>query len=191
MGFLDNLSKTLSSGTERVKFEADKFQRTNKLGGDITNLKTQIDTNLRQLGERVLELYQQGTITAPEVASLAQIIGQLRNQQSDKERELEEVQTMTFESQQAAAPSAPAQSVPVMAEPADTSTGGSSWVDADTQTQTPSTQASGAPDDAAPSMPVVTGVHAVGSTPYACKNCGYSLAEGTAFCPNCGTKVTT
>lgn len=181
MGFLDNLSKTLSSGTERVKFEADKFQRTSKLGGEITNLKTQIDTNLRQLGERVLELYQQGTITAPEVASLAQIVGQLRNQQSDKERELEEVQNMTFESQQAAEPSAPAQSVPIMAEP----------VDITAQAQAAPAQASGAPDDAAPTTPVVAGVHAVGSTPYACKNCGYSLAEGTVFCPNCGTKVTT
>ena len=104
MGFLDSLSKTLSSGVDRAKFEADKFQRTSRVSGEVNNIKSQIDTNVRQLGERALELYQQGSITAPEIASLAQIIAQLRDQQTQKEQELSEAQNETFEAWQASQP---------------------------------------------------------------------------------------
>lgn len=97
MGFLDSLSKTLSSGVDRAKFEADKFQRTSRISGEVNNIKSQIDTNVRQLGERALELYQQGAISAPEIASLAQIIAQLRDQQTQKEQELTDAQGETFE----------------------------------------------------------------------------------------------
>jgi hypothetical protein len=120
MGFLDSLSKTLTAGVDRAKFEADKFQRTSRINGEISNIKSQIDTNVRQLGERALELYQQGAITAPEIASLAQIIAQLRDQQTQKEAELNEVQNETIEAWQASQPqpsaTPPAQSVPIMNE---------------------------------------------------------------------------
>lgn len=106
MGFLDSLSKTLSSGVDRAKFEADKFQRTSRVSGEVNNIKSQIDTNVRQLGERALELYQQGAIQAPEIASLAQIIAQLRDQQTQKEQELSEAQNESFEVWQASQPQA-------------------------------------------------------------------------------------
>src|SRR3954454_5635381 len=115
MRFLDNVTKALSSGVDRAKFEADKFQRTTKLNSELGNFKSQIDTNMRQLGERALELYQQGTLQAPEIASLAQIIAQLRVQQEAKERELEQANAETFEALQASQPGAPSapQNVPV------------------------------------------------------------------------------
>src|SRR5215213_4135831 len=121
MRFLDNLSKTLSTGVDRAKYETDKFQRTTKLSSEIGNFKTQIDTNMRQLGERALELYQQGTLQAPEIASLAQIIGQLRDQQQSKEQELEQANNETFEqfaaSQPQTAPAAQSgQNVPISRE---------------------------------------------------------------------------
>ncbi len=121
MGFLDSLSKTLSSGVDRAKFEADKFQRTSRVSGEINNIKSQIDTNIRQLGERALELYQQGSITAPEIASLAQIIAQLRDQQTQKEAELNAANAETFESWQAMQPQASqgttSQGIPISSEP--------------------------------------------------------------------------
>jgi hypothetical protein len=120
MGFLDSLSKTLTTGVDRAKFEADKFQRTSRISGEINNIKSQIDTNIRQLGERALELYQQGSLTAPEIASLAQIIGQLRDQQNQKESELNVAQSETFETwqptQSTTTPTSPAQNVPIMNE---------------------------------------------------------------------------
>ncbi len=169
MGFLDNLSKTLSTGTDRVKFEAEKFQRTTKISGEITNLKAQLDTNLRQLGERTLELYQQGVVTAPEVASLAQIMTQLGAQLAAKEHELDEAQKASFEPAPEVVPST-SQQVPITAEPA---------------ALPPTPHSVSAPSSV--SVPPVAG----GATPYACASCGYSLPQSSAFCPNCGARVAT
>lgn len=163
MGFLDSLSKTLSSGTDRVKFEADKFQKTTKINGELLNLKTQVETNLRQLGERTLELYQQGAISAPEVASLAQIVAQLREQMNAKEKELEALQSQVYEPETTPAAGTPAQQVPIV-------------------TSQPATP---------PAPSVVSSTTAAGSTPYACATCGASLPQSSAFCPNCGARVAT
>jgi hypothetical protein len=228
MGFLDSLSKTLTSGVDRAKFEADKFQRTSRINGEINNIKSQIDTNIRQLGERALELYQQGSITAPEIASLAQIIAQLRDQQSHKETELNEAQSETFETWQTTQPSAttpPAQSVPIMNDTSSTaSTSGvpqmttpeAPYVSGRSYSAPESTDISGSglPNSSSvggqsadssmssgadsgysmgggvSSSSPIGGQPAVGDTPYACPNCGHSIANNSVFCPNCGTRVT-
>lgn len=210
MGFLDSLSKTFTAGVDRAKFEADKFQRTSRISGEINNIKSQIDTNVRQLGERALELYQQGSITAPEIASLAQIIAQLRDQQSHKETELNEAQNETIEAWQATQPhtppTSPAQSVPIMNEQTTTSyTPQPSSLD-QTTSYTPQSSGSQAPSftgrsydlpestdlsgSGLPNSSSVGGVPAVGDTPYACPSCGNSIPNSAAFCPNCGYKVT-
>jgi len=198
MRFLDNLGKSLSTGAERVKFEADKFQRTSRISGEISNLRSQVETNLRQLGERALELYQQGSLTAPEIASLAQIIAQLRDQQTAKEQELEQANAETFEQYSAnqgqAVPSGSEQSMPTMSSgqtiPVSREESGGSFPTPTSSTSgaypTPSTDISGT---GLPNSASVGGPDAVGTTPYACANCGTSIPEGAAFCPNCGTRV--
>jgi hypothetical protein len=208
MGFLDSLSKTLSSGVDRAKFEADKFQRTSRISGEINNVKSQIDTNMRQLGERALELYEGGTITAPEIASLAQIIAQLRDQQTVKEQELTEAQNETFEAWQATQPQQPstptAQNVPISSDenaipamstpPAGTDVSGMPGAATSSPSFTgrsynlpESTDLSGS---GLPNSSSVGGQPVAGSTPYACPNCGYSVPNNAVFCPNCGTRVT-
>jgi hypothetical protein len=218
MGFLDSLSKTLSTGVDRAKFEADKFQRTSRVNGEINNIKSQIDTNIRQLGERALELYQQGAITAPEIASLAQIIAQLRDQQNQKEDELNTTNAETFEVWQASQPqsgSTSAQNVPISSDP------GSSYTPPVSSSSSGSytTPSSGLPsssgyDQSTSSSPTFTGrtydfpestdmsgtglpnSGSVGGDasasglPVACPNCGYSVPSAAAFCPNCGSRVT-
>ncbi len=190
MRFLDNLSKSISSGVDRAKFEADKFQRTSKINGDIGNFKSQVDTNMRQLGERALELYQQGALQAPEIASLAQVIAQLREQLGAKEHELEQANAETFEQFQASQPqtSAPSagsgQSVPISREmeegsfPTPTASGSSAFPG-------PSGDISGS---GLPNSASIGDLEPLGSTPYACASCGYGLPEGAVFCPNCGTR---
>jgi len=198
MGFLDSLSKTLSSGVDRAKFEADKFQRTSRISGEVNNIKSQIDTNIRQLGERALELYQQGTISAPEIASLAQIISQLRSQQTQKESELSEAQNETFEVWQVSQPQATptSQNVPISTEiggsTADTSTTSGTGATNPSFTgrvysmpESTDISGSGLPNSSSVGSPT-----AVGSTPYACPNCGYSVPNNAMFCPNCGNRVT-
>jgi hypothetical protein len=191
MRFLDNIGKSLSSGVERAKFEADKFQRTSKLTGEIGNLKSQVETNMRQLGERALELYQQGTLQAPEIASLAQIIGQLREQQEAKEVELQQVNSETFEQFQASQPQTAggaegtSQSIPIAREP--TEGGFPTPVEGESGAMPPPSadmSGSGMPNSAS-----IGEVQAQGTTPYACANCGYSLPDGAVFCPNCGARA--
>jgi hypothetical protein len=209
MGFLDSLSKTFTAGVDRAKFEADKFQRTSRISGEVNNIKSQIDTNVRQLGERALELYQQGSITAPEIASLAQIIAQLREQQTQKEAELNEAQNETVEAWQANQPQTPStppsQNVPIMNEQSSTGYTPQSSGPADPtySAQASSSQAphfTGRTYDVPESMDLsgsglpnsssIGGVSAVGETPYACPNCGHSIPNSATFCPNCGSKVT-
>lgn len=208
MGFLDSLSKTLSSGVDRAKFEADKFQRTSRISGEINNIKSQIDTNTRQLGERALELYEQGTITAPEIASLAQIIAQLRDQQTVKEQELNEAQGESFEAWQATQPqqsaTPAAQNVPISSDDAAMPTMSTPSASTDVS-QTPGAAATAAPSftgrsynlpestdmsgTGLPNSSSVGGQPVAGTTPYACSNCGYSMPNNAVFCPNCGTRV--
>lgn len=187
MSFFDRLSKTLSTGVDRARFEADKFQRTTRISGEITNFKSQVDTNMRQLGERALELYEEGRIDAPEIASLAQIIHQLRDQQTEKENELNEAQNEAFEAWVARQP----QPEP---EQADTSTAGygdqAGWPNASSDAPFTTTVAD---DNTATTTPPFAGAsgsdQAAGGAPYACANCGFALPANAAFCPNCGTRV--
>lgn len=202
MGFLDSLSKTLSTGVDRAKFEADKFQRTSRVSGEINNVKSQIDTNIRQLGERALELYQQGTITAPEIASLAQIIAQLRDQQTQKETELNMLNAETFESWQATQPqasqAAASQDIPISSDPGSSyspSMGGSTYG----QSSTPSSPSFSGRTYEMPESTDVSGSgipnnSSVGGQSSAaaftaCSSCGYNVPAAAAFCPNCGNRV--
>ncbi len=172
MRFLDTLTKTLSGGVDRARFEADKFQRSSSISGEINNIVSQVDTNLRQLGERALELHRQGMINAPEITSLAQIIDQLREQQEAKERELEQVQNETLEAWQARQPQPTEEAAQA---PADTASSDPANLPT-YQAQSEGTQLTGTPP-------------AVGAAPYACPKCGYTLPPNAAFCPNCGARV--
>jgi hypothetical protein len=99
MGFLDNIGKSLSQGVDRAKFEAEKLQRTQRIKGELSDLQRQVETNLRQLGERALELHRSGQIQAPEIGSLAQMLDQLMDQQNAKQAELTAAQNDSFEAQ--------------------------------------------------------------------------------------------
>lgn len=200
MSFLDTISKTLTTGVDRARFEAEKFQRTSRISGEISNVKSQVDTNMRQLGERAFELHRQGKLQAPEVASLTQVITQLQSQQSDKERELGEAQNDTFDQWLARQPqpSATDQSADSFYDqsytPPASTTGTAST------TSTPSTMNNGLPvmtpsstSSATPATPPFAGATggegAVDASPYACSNCGFALPANAIFCPNCGTRV--
>lgn len=183
MGFLDQLSKTLSSGVERARFEAEKFQRTSRINGEISNIKSQVETNVRQLGERALELYQQGVITAPEVASLAQIIAQLREQLALKDAELTAVQNETFEAWQASQPQSSTSTTPASAEQAPPS---AAWRSRAYEVPTPT---NAAPGPSTPSTASTVASAADAPSTRACPVCGYRVPENAVFCPNCGSRV--
>lgn len=112
MSLLDQISKTISQGMDRAKFEAEKFQKTSQLQGEVYNLKKQLDSKLIELGQRAYDLQRAGQINIPSVADMARVIDQVRAEMIGKEEELKAAQAETFEGPPSA-PVSPAQSVPI------------------------------------------------------------------------------
>jgi hypothetical protein len=159
MGFLDQISKQITQGVDRAKFEAEKFQKTTRLQGEVNEFRRQVDGKLGELGQRAYELLRAGQITSPTLAELAGAIDQLRGALLAKEEELKSAQAEIFVEPPPApmgTPSAPmgqsgAQQVPISYEPP-------------------------TPPPAAPAVK-------------ACGVCGFQMPASAMFCPNCGTRV--
>lgn len=119
MGLLDQLSKTISQVGDRAKFEAEKFQKTTRLQGEINELRRQIDQKLMELGQRAYDLQRAGQIHAPTLAELAAALDQLRAVLVSREEELKQTQNEVYiEPTSATPPPAPTvQSVPISEAP--------------------------------------------------------------------------
>lgn len=96
MGFLDQISKTLSQGVDRAKFEAEKFQKTTKLQGELNEFRRQHDAKLMELGQRAYDLQRAGQISAPSIGELGAVLDQLRSLLVGKEEELKLAQNEVF-----------------------------------------------------------------------------------------------
>ena len=116
MGFLDNLSKTISQGVDRAKFEADKFQRTTRLQNEINELKRQIDANRMEFGDRAIQLFRVGQIQSATLGEILKAMDALQGSITLKEEELKASQTEVFVEPTPTA-SMPAQNVPITSEP--------------------------------------------------------------------------
>lgn len=116
MGFLDNLSRSISQGVDRAKFEAEKFQKTTRLQGEVNEFRRQIDAKLNELGQKAYDLQRAGQIQSASISELAAAIDQLRSALVLKEEELKQAQAEVFVESPPAAPT-PAQQVPVSYEP--------------------------------------------------------------------------
>ncbi|PDW01207.1 zinc ribbon domain-containing protein [Candidatus Viridilinea mediisalina] len=119
MSFFDQISRQISQGVDRAKFEADKFQRTTRIQGETNELRRQIDTKLAELGQRAYELQRAGQISSASINELATAIDQLRSSLVTKEEELKKAQAEVFVEPPPAEPtnSAPAQQVPISYDP--------------------------------------------------------------------------
>ena len=96
MGFLDQLGKQISQGVDRAKFEAEKFQTTTRLQGEVNEFRRQLDAKLGELGQRAYELQRAGQINSATLAELAQAVDQLRATVLAKEEELKSTQADVF-----------------------------------------------------------------------------------------------
>lgn len=116
MGFLDNISKTISQGVDRAKFEAEKFQRTTKLQNEITELRRQFDANRLDFSDRAIQLFRAGQIQSATLGELLRAIDALQSSITLKEEELKQAQADVFiePAQSAVQP----QHVPITTEPA-------------------------------------------------------------------------
>lgn len=114
MGFLDELSRKLSEGVDRARFEAEKFQRVTAIQGEIGNLRRQVDAKRLEFGDRAIELLKAGAIQSPTLAALLREIEALQASLTLKEEELRHVQGQAFIEP---SPAPRAQHVPVNVEP--------------------------------------------------------------------------
>jgi hypothetical protein len=96
MGFLDNLSKSISQGVDRAKFEAEKFQKTTRIQGEIGELKKQIDVKRAELGDRAFELFKAGQIQSSTLGDMVKALEALRAGITLKEEELKTAQAEVF-----------------------------------------------------------------------------------------------
>lgn len=114
MGFLDELSRKLSEGVDRARFEAEKFQRVTAIQGELSNLRRQVDAKRLEFGDRAIELLKAGAIQSPTLAALLREIEALQASLTLKEEELRHVQGQVFIEP---APAPRAQHVPVSVDP--------------------------------------------------------------------------
>ncbi|NJN15308.1 MAG: zinc ribbon domain-containing protein [Oscillochloris sp.] len=165
MGFLDQLSKTLTQGVDRAKFEAEKFQKTTRLQGEVNEFRRQMDGKLMELGQRAYDLQRAGQINVPSLAELATAVDQLRGALMAKEEELKLIQgDQWIDPAPTSAPSQ-AQNVPISYEAP--------------ETPPASTPPVGPTSPAASATPVQK----------ACGSCGFQMPQTAMFCPNCGNRV--
>jgi len=161
MGILDQISKTLTQGVDRAKFEAEKFQKTTRLQGEVNELRRQMETKLIELGQRAYDLQRAGQINVPSIAELSSAVDQLRAGLVTREEELKQAQTEQWiDPGPATAPPASAQQVPISYE-------------------APATPPAAAAPPASASQPAQK----------ACGNCGFQMPGTAMFCPNCGNRV--
>lgn len=159
MGFLDNLTKTISQGVDRAKFEADKFQKTTRIQNEINELKKQIDSKRMEFGDRALELYKAGQIQSATLGEILRGIEGLQNGVTLKEEELKAAQAEVF-----VEPTPPA-GVDVQQRPSGVATA-----------PPPGSQATAAQG-------------AVPAGLKSCPNCQFQMPSAAMFCPNCGARV--
>ena len=116
MGFLDNLSKTISQGVDRAKFEADKFQKTTRLQNEINELKRQIDANRMEFGDRAIQLFRAGQIQSATLGEILKAMDALQGNITLKAEELKTAQSDVFIEPTPAA-GVQAQNIPISSEP--------------------------------------------------------------------------
>jgi hypothetical protein len=159
MGFLDNLSKTISQGVDRAKFEADKFQKTTRLQNEVNELRKEFDSKRMEFGDRALQLYRAGQIQSTTLGEIMKAIDALQASITLKEEELKAAQAENFVESTPPA-GVQSQQVPISAE-------------APTQARPPT--------GAAPAQPQ--------SGTKACPNCQFQMPASAMFCPNCGARL--
>lgn len=193
-GFLDHVGRTVAQGIDRAKFEAEKFQRTTRIQGELNDMKRLLDSKMIDLGQRAYDLYRAGQITSHSVGELVKIVDELRASLVVKEEQLKEVQAEVYIEPDAPPPAVPpAQSVPIETSQTPPTAPHQPPAHPHQPPASPSTQAphyagQGAP--ASSSQQPSASSHSP-NTSKLCPVCGFQMSIRAIFCPNCGYRVGT
>jgi hypothetical protein len=158
-GFFDKLK----SGADKAAFEADRLLRVNQAQSALKALQRELETEVAELGQQAVALYENGTLTQPELLALCPKIDAKRQAIAAQEAEVERIRQEKPPEAGAPTPEQP----PEAAAPAQKG-----------------------PSQVVPTAPEQP-PQAAGPTPQGrtCPNCGTSLPDDVRFCPECGTRV--
>ncbi len=180
-----NVADAAQQAMDRARFEAEKFQKTSRIQGELSELKQQLDQHYRELGQRTHELYRTGQI---QTASVSDLISQIEQVQIDVTRKEDELRIAQAEARVESTPSAAptgttddptARPVPIQDTPAaqPPTFRGQQTATEQTGTPPPAVGMPAAPDAAAGKK--------------GCPACGFQMPMHAVFCPNCGFRVGT
>lgn len=187
MRFLDQFGRSAQQAIDRARFEADKFQKTTALQGEIADLQHKLNQKLIALGERAYDLYRTGTLAPASVADLAREVDALRLDVTRKEDELRQAQAMVYVEPP---PDATAQAIPI---DDDDSPPVPANVPAAPPAAPPPAPAPQRKTGTAPlgGSPPVAPPPAAGTSTRTCPACTFKMPAHAIFCPNCGFRVGT
>ncbi|NLX35323.1 MAG: hypothetical protein GXY68_01395 [Chloroflexi bacterium] len=173
---------SVRQGAAKVAFEADKMVKVRKQEQAIADVEKQVREQYTSLGEGVLKLYRESMIDHPTIAAAHEQMSALEQQIDQLQRELEQIKAEEYVPETpGAAPSVtessgqPATPPPPVASVAPA---------APVQSVPPSAPAPLAP--VAQSAPEPAAAAEVRH----CTNCGATLPDKGAFCPECGQPTT-
>jgi septal ring factor EnvC (AmiA/AmiB activator) len=112
-GFLDKLK----SGADKAAFEADRMLRLNQAQSALKQVQRDLETELAALGQQVMELYDAGNLTQPELAAMMPKIDAARQKITAQEAEVERIRQEKGPEAGAQAPAQPSAPVQASAMP--------------------------------------------------------------------------
>lgn len=168
---MEDLMNRFRKGAGRVGFEAEKQRRVLQLQTELRGLRKQVEEGVVKVGEKALELYEQGQLDQADLAVVLEEVAALKAEIAQKEEEIEATKVEEFVPPPTSAKSTlmcPQCDKPLSEGAVFCPECGSEAV------------------EVAPPEPETPAEPEAGLT---CPNCGESLAEGAAFCHKCGTKM--
>jgi len=173
MGFLDQFGKAAGQVVDRARFEAEKFQKTSRIQGELSDIKQQHDQVLIELGQRTRDLYHAGQIPLGSVAELVQQVDRLHGEVIGKEDELRQAQAEAYVEP---TPPPPGEATPPSGGAEEPSTAPPTFKG---QYETP------------PSAPAAPAAQPEPEQPdtRTCPACSFQMPAKAVYCPNCGFRV--
>src|SRR3954452_2502347 len=86
-----NLLESLKRSAGRAAFEADRLMRTNRARGEIVAIEARIAEEQRQMGARLVDLYQAGTLPLGEFEEPVRHILRMRAEIGEKQKDMDAI----------------------------------------------------------------------------------------------------
>jgi hypothetical protein len=186
MRFLDQFGKAANNVIDRARFEAEKFQKTSRIQGELGEIKQRLDAKWIEMGQRAYDLYHTGTMQTASFADLIQEVDRLRVEMTKKEDELRIAQAENYIEPEVP-PDQQARTVPVEQGPPPPPNFKGQQTPRQPTPQAPSQPAPQAPQRSTP--PAQQDGTAAGKK--TCPACSFQMPNHAVFCPNCGFRVGT